>query len=257
MSENVELSIVVPTYNERENIQPLIEALAIVFPKVVYEIVVVDDRSPDKTGEFAEQMALSGHPVHVVYKDKKEGIGAALRVGYDASKGWLIASMDADLSFRPEDLKLLYERILSGADLVVGSRHAPGSFYETPNSAIRKKYMISCFGNWFLRFTTKIPLHDFSANFRIIRREVWKAISTMENRNFLLFEMILKTWACGYRVEEIPVSFFDRRLGQSKLNLLSEIPKFFFKLVIYLIRYAGVLYGKRTLRNRTVAVGYR
>ena len=250
MSKQVELSIVIPTYNERENIQQLIKSIAKVFPKIVYEIIVVDDRSPDKTGESAQEMVLSGHPVRVIYKDKKEGIGAALRVGYNASYGDFIASIDADLSFRVQDLKRLYENMSNGADLVVGSRHSKNSFYEIPNSVIRKKYFISKCGNQFLRFVTGIPLHDFSANFRMIRKDVWASICTKENRNFLLFEMILKAWVCGFQVEEIPVSFFDRRLGQSKLHLSTEVPKFLFKLCVYLFQHAAVLYGKRPLKSQ-------
>lgn len=257
MADRIELSIVVPTYNERENIRQMMQSIANVFSNIIYEVVVVDDRSPDKTGEVAQEMAASGHPVRVIYKDKKEGIGAALRVGYDNSQGRYIASMDADLSFQVEDLKRLYERILNGADLVVGSRHSKGSFYEISTPVIRKKYFVSRSGNWFLRFATRIPLHDFSANFRIIRKDVWRAIQTRENRNFLLFEMILKAWVCGFQVEDIPVSFFDRRFGQSKLNLSTEVPKFLFKLSAYLIRYATVLYGKRPIRSKTIELSYQ
>lgn len=240
-----ELSIVIPTYNEVENIRQLIPCLSETFKEVSHEILVVDDQSKDGTPEAVRQLAKEGHSVRLISKEKKEGIGAALRVGYDQSRGSFIASTDADLSFKPEDLRIIFEKIRSGnAGLVLGNRHSTGSFYEAAKPSIRIKRWVSSSGNWFLRTVTRISLGDFSANFRVIRKEAWQQIETKEKTNMILFEMILKTWVKGYAIDQVAVSFVDRRFGKSKLNLFVEIPKFLFKLWGYLIRYAPSLYGR-------------
>ena len=247
-----EISIVVPTYNERENILLLIPQISEIFKDVPHEILVVDDNSPDGTGAAVKELENKGHSSKLVTKMKKEGIGAALRVGYDAARGKFIASTDADLSFEPADLRRLYDAALAGADLVTGNRHAFKDLYETPKFSIRVKHWVSLNGNRLLRLTTRIPLGDFSANFRMIRRSVWRAIETEETTNTVLFEMILKAKVKGFKITEIPVTFKDRRLGESKLRLRLEAPKFLIKLVGYLLRFGRELYfpDKRPASSR-------
>lgn len=221
-----ELSLVVPTYNERENIVRLVPAVADALRGISYEIVVVDDRSPDGTGELVRALGDAGYPVRLVTKERKEGIGAALRIGYTKSWGRIIASMDADLSFDPADLLPLLARVREGYGLVLGSRHIAGSTYEAPTLQIRIKRFVSRTGNRIVRAVTGIPLGDFSANFRAMRRDLWHAIATTENTNVLLFEMILLAYVHGWAVTEVPVAFRDRRFGHSKLRLSREIPRF-------------------------------
>lgn len=222
-----DVSLVIPTYNERENIEPLLTQACAVLGDRRYEVLVVDDQSPDGTGEAVLAMAARGYPVRLIPKARKEGIGAALRVGYGESRGRLILSSDADLSFDPADLPRLLAVLEGGAaDLVVGSRHGPGGGYEFPTLETRTKYALSAGGNWLLRSVTGIPLTDFSGNFRGIRRDVWDAIETTENTNTLLFEMILKTYVKGFRLAEVPVIFRDRRFGVSKLQMSREAPRF-------------------------------
>jgi len=217
---------VLPTYEERENIERLLPEVATVLTGLSYEIVVVDDRSPDGTGDAVLRFRAQGYPARLVSKERKEGIGAALRVGYCESRGAVILSMDADLSFKAADLLRLYARIQQGADLVIGTRHSAASTYEAPTRAIRVKRFVSAAGNRVLCRLSGIPLTDFSGNFRAIRREVWRAIETTENTNTLLFEMILKAYVKGFKVAEVPVTFADRRYGTSKLQLSREAPKF-------------------------------
>lgn len=233
----LELSIVIPTYNEKDNIGILIPAIAEALSGITYEIVVVDDSSPDGTGIIVQNMASTGYPVRLITKRKKEGIGAALRVGYEACHSRLIASTDADLSFDPLDLKRLYEAAQSGLDFIVGTRHSHGSFYETPTFTIWVKHIVSLIGNRVLRSITGIPLDDFTGNFRIFKRQVWKTIHTQETTNSLLFEMILKTYVQGHAIGQIPVAFHDRRYGASKLRLSFEVSKYFRKLLRYLWQY--------------------
>ncbi|MEX2054719.1 MAG: glycosyltransferase [Candidatus Andersenbacteria bacterium] len=243
-----ELSVVIPTYNEKDNIGLLIAKIAEALQGIDYEIVVVDDRSPDGTGEVVEKLARTGQPVRLITKPQKEGIGAALRLGYKSCTTPIIASTDADLSFDPQDLHRLYEAVRAGQDLVTGTRHSKNSFYETPNRAIWTKHLVSLVGNRTLRTLTGIPLDDFTANFRAFTKTVWDAIETEENTNSLLFEMILKAYVKGYSVAQIPVAFHDRRFGSSKLRLSLEAPKFFVKLVKYLWRYHRVLLRRRLKR---------
>jgi dolichol-phosphate mannosyltransferase len=221
-----DVSLVLPTYNERENVAQLLPAACEALAGLRHEVLVVDDQSPDGTGDVVRACEARGMPVRLLSKAKKEGIGAALRVGYSASRGRVICSMDADLSFDPADMLRVLARIEQGADLVVGTRHGTGGGYDVPTLETRIKYLFSSGGNLVLRTVTGIPLTDFSGNFRAIRRDVWEAIETSENTNTLLFEMILKTWVKGFTVAEVPVRFRDRRYGVSKLQMSREAPRF-------------------------------
>lgn len=233
------ISVVIPTYNERENIARFIPQLVEAFQGAAYEILVVDDNSPDGTGEVVQRFARTNPRVRLITKRQKEGIGAALRVGYDQAQGDIIVSSDADLSFRVEDLVRLTEAVAQGADLALGSRHTPrgGATYEAEAVRVRCKRWVSRMGNIVLRGVFLIPVHDFSANCRAIRRSVWQQIHTQENTNTLLLEMILRCHYGGFRVEEHPVTFQDRRYGQSKLRLSIEAPKFLLKMTKYRWHY--------------------
>ena len=231
------VSVIIPTYNERENIGILIGQLRETLGAREHEILVVDDRSPDGTGAAVEALAKADPRIKLVVKDKREGIGAALRCGYDLGKKDVLLSLDADLSFStPETMKLL-ELIDAGFDLALGCRHKTGGSYEAPTLRVKAKFFVSRLGNRVIRALVGLDLHDYSANFRAIRRSVWRAILTEENTNSLLLEMILKVKYGGFKVAEVPVSFADRIHGQSKLNLYIEAPKFLVKLLKFTLRY--------------------
>ena len=227
------VSIVLPTYNERENIHRLIPQLLRAFEAYPHEILVVDDSSPDGTGAAVLEMARTHPSVRLITRARKEGIGAALREGYDAARHDIIVSSDVDLSFEPADLVRLVDAVAQGSDLALGSRHMAGASYEAPTASIRRKRWVSRMGNQVLRWTFRIPIHDFSANCRAMRRDTWRRIDTRENTNTLLLEMILRCHAQRLRVTELPVTFRDRRYGVSKLRLSIEAPKFLLKMVLY------------------------
>lgn len=231
------ISIVLPTYNERENIEILIPEIEKTFEGINHEIIVVDDSSPDGTADVSEALNREYGNVRVIVRKKKEGIGAAIREGYNKANNAIIISSDSDLSFTPSDMYKLYEKIQEGYDLVLGSRHSESSFYETTTLKIKIKGWVSKNGNRVLRFITGIGINDFSANFRAIRRETWAQINTKEKTNTLLLEMILKCKYGGLKVTEIPVVFKDRIYGESKLNLTVEAPKFLIKMIIYVMKY--------------------
>lgn len=243
-----DVSIVLPTYNERENIAALLADIAAAFGDRRYEVLVVDDSSPDGTGDVVRALAAVGYPARLITRTVKEGIGAALRQGYDESRGQVIASMDADRSFDPRELRVLVERVVAGADVAVGDRHGTGSRYEAEHFTIRLKRLVSDSGNWILGRATGMPVRDFTGNFRAFRRDVWDAIQTSERTNTLLFEMLLLAYLAGFVLVDVPVTFRERQAGTSKLRLTKEAPKFLLKLASYLWRY------RRELRARRRAV---
>jgi len=225
------LSIVLPTYNEKENLQIFIPAIQESFKAIDYEILVVDDNSPDGTPEFVTALSRKFPNIKLVLRDKKEGIGAALKTGYDLAQKEIILSSDADLSFSSSDMFRLYEKMEEGYDMVIGSRHSQGGFYESRRINTKFKYLASRLGNIVLRLLSGIRLSDFSANFRAIRKTSWNLIKTKERTNVILFEMIVKAKAAGIRITEIPVAFKERAYGKSKLNLGFEVLRFIIKLI--------------------------
>lgn len=226
----VDLSIILPTYNERENISVLIPLLEGILKedKINGEIIVVDDSSPDGTAKEAEHLDESYKNIRIVRRNKKEGIGAALREGYNQAKGNVILSMDSDMSFDTAVMLELIKKVNNGYDLVVGRKIK----YEAQTFKKTVQKIISKAGNRFMSLITGIDIHDFSANFRAMKKEVWNAINTKEKTNVFLFEMVLLANHHGFKVGELPVVFKDRIYGKSKINMLKEIPKFLIKSVI-------------------------
>jgi len=234
--EELLLSIVIPTYNELENIKIFIPRIEDKFTDIEHEIIVVDDNSPDGTGIAARELNGRYRNIRVITRNKKDGIGAALREGYDCALGKIIISSDADLSFSADDMHRLYEKINDGYDLVVGTRHGIAcSYYEMSKPTIIIKGTISRWGNGLLRIISGIDIHDFSANFRAVRKEAWTKIESKENTNIILFEMIIKARNKGMKIAELPVSFKDRIYGKSKLRLFKEISKAAFKALGYIL----------------------
>ena len=228
-----DVSVVLPTYNERENIVRFIPEIAQAFQADQWEILVVDDCSPDGTGEAVTRLTDTYPTLRLITKPRREGIGAALRVGYNHARGEIIVSSDADLSFGAEDLRRLVEAVRQESDLVVGSRHVSAASYEASAWRVRWKRWVSRRGNAVLRWIFGIPIHDFSANCRAIRASAWRQIHTQENTNTLLLEMILRCYYGGFRVREKAVTFKERRYGASKLRLSIEAPKFLLKMMKY------------------------
>ena len=232
----MKVSVVLPTYNERENISiliPKIEEELFSINKLRGEIIVVDDKSPDGTADVASKLNKKYGNIIVIIKEKREGIGAALRVGYNAAKYDVILSSDSDLSYEIKDMKRLLDAVCAGYDLAIGSRHMVSGVYEKPNLSTFIKWQISRFGNVLVRIISGVPIHDFSANLRAIKRTAWRNIKTREKTNSILLEMIIKVYYRGYKLVEFPITFKDRVYGKSKLNLKKEAPKFFLKLLYY------------------------
>lgn len=234
----LELSIILPTYNERENIGIIIPKIEDVLKDIKHEIIVVDDNSPDDTAGSVLELNKKYGNIRIITRLNKKGIGSALREGYRQAKGGIILSSDADLSFPVEDMIRLVNGIKDGNDLVLGCRHEiKGSYYEIKGARTVIKGFISRLGNIILCVLSGTGVHDFSANFRAIKRTAWYELDIKENTNIMLFETIIKAKSKGMKIAEIPVSFNDRIYGKSKLKLSIEIPKFILKMGYYLLKY--------------------
>jgi dolichol-phosphate mannosyltransferase len=211
--------IVIPTYNERDNVRAIVDAIHGVVPDV--HILFVDDGSPDGTGELLDQMAAADTRVQVLHRAGKLGLGTAylagFRRGLDAGYDRLI-EMDADFSHDPKYLPNMIARSASGVDLVIGSRYVDGG--GTANWGIGRR-IISKGGGFYARTILGVPIRDLTAGFLCYRREVLEAIdlSSIRSEGYgFQIEMKYRVVKGGFRVEEIPIVFVDRRVGQSKMS---------------------------------------
>lgn len=224
--------VIVPTYNEKENLTPLVERL--LAQPVALGIIIVDDNSPDGTGEIADALAAQyDGRVHVIHRAGKLGLGTAYIAGFQhaiAEGVDYIVTMDADFSHPPEKVPELVTKAKSGYDLVIGSRYVPGG--RAVECTLPRK-MLSWGANTFARTLLGLKAHDTTAGFRCYRREVLTTIELdqifSEGYSFLM-EMLYKVQRKGWRVGEIPIVFHNRRQGISKISQ-SEITKALYTVV--------------------------
>lgn len=211
--------IIIPTYNERENIERIIAAVLAQDARL--EVLVVDDGSPDGTGDIVEALAASDGRVHLLRRARKMGLGTAYLAGftwalerdYDA-----VFEMDADFSHDPAHLPGFLSAI-EGADLVLGSRYREGKV-SVVNWPIGR-LMLSYFANVYARFVTGLPVWDATGGFKCFRRSVLEAIDferVKSNGYAFQIEMSFRAWKRGSRIVEIPIVFVDRTEGTSKMS---------------------------------------
>ncbi|HWQ84939.1 MAG TPA: polyprenol monophosphomannose synthase [Anaerolineales bacterium] len=222
----MQLTVVIPTYNEVENLGKLVSALfALPVPEI--SILVVDDNSPDGTGDLADSLAQahSGH-FSVLHRQGKLGFGSAYIEGFRAaldSGAEAIAQMDADFSHPPELLMTLLE-LLNCCDVVLGSRYVPGGAVDVAWPAWRKG--LSAFGNLYARSILRLPVRDATGGFRLWhRRSLLNMPLERVRSNGYAFqiEMAYIASRLGYNFREVPFYFADRRWGQSKMSLRIQI----------------------------------
>ncbi len=210
--------IIIPTYNEIENLRPLLEATFSYAPET--DVLIVDDNSPDGTGKVADQIHEQDPRVHVLHRTGKLGLGTAYIAGfkyaiehrYDAA-----FEMDADFSHDPRYLPDFLQAI-ENADLVIGSRYVPGG--QTPNWTLLRR-IISGGGNIYTRFMLGIPVHDCTAGFRCYRREVLENIDldSVHSQGYAFqVELAYRVMRKGFKIVETPIIFMDRRVGKSKMS---------------------------------------
>lgn len=211
--------VVLPTYDERENIEHFLPVLRAAMPGA--DIVVVDDNSPDGTGQLADALAAELGQIKVLHRAGKQGLGSAYRHGFQVAidEGYdLIVSMDADFSHDPGALATLVEAIGAGADVVVGSRYVPGG--RTEHWPWHRR-MLSRWGNRYTSFVLRLPVRDCTSGFRVYRAAALASIepSTTEAEGYgFLTELLRRAHRHGLRVDEHPIVFRDRERGTSKMS---------------------------------------
>ena len=229
--------VIIPTYDERENVQPISEAIFQVAREM--NILFIDDNSPDGTGEILDEVAKRDDRVDVIHKEGKAGLGRAYITGFK----WalkrdfkLIFEMDADFSHDPHEIPRFVEAA-GNADLVLGSRYMDG--IRITNWPLRR-LLLSKTASTFVHIVTGMPVTDPTGGYKCFRREVLAAIdldTILSNGYSFQVEMTHSAWMKGFRIAEIPIIFEDRRAGYSKMN--TAIAKEAFSIV-----------WKLALRNR-------
>lgn len=218
----MKIVVVMPTYNEAQNLPGIVaELLSLGLDPL--EILIVDDNSPDGTGEIADQLAEQ-YPgrVHVIHRPRKMGLGTAYKEGFQyalRNGASLIVEMDADFSHSPSYLPQMIEKAKE-YDVVVGSRYVPGGGVDERWGLWRK--FLSRFGNLYARLVTGLKVRDATAGYKVFRRQVLENIDLNRIRSDGYAFQIEMAYACqqaGYRVCEIPIYFEDRAIGSSKMNL--------------------------------------
>jgi len=210
--------VILPTYNEIENLPRIVPQILEVDPDL--EVLVVDDGSPDGTGKEADRMAEVNPRLSVIHRASKMGLGSAYITGfkYGIEKGFdYLFEMDADFSHDAKYLKD-FLREIKEADLVVGSRYLQGvNVINWPMSRL----LLSYFANVYTRIITGLPLRDATGGFKCYRREALEAIeldSVRSDGYSFQIEMSFKLWRKGFRLKEIPIIFYDRQQGESKMS---------------------------------------
>ena len=214
-----EALIIIPTYNERENLKSLCDQVLTALPSA--DLLIVDDNSPDGTGQLADQMAAENPRINVLHRSGKLGLGTAYIAGfhYALSKGYqFVFEMDADFSHDPVYLPALLGAAKDGAGVVIGSRRVPGG--GTENWGLGRQ-LISAGGSLYARTILGLDVRDLTSGFKCFRREVLAAIdldAVRSNGYSLQIEMTYRAVRKGFSVAEVPIIFIDRRAGQSKMS---------------------------------------
>jgi dolichol-phosphate mannosyltransferase len=214
--------VIVPTYNERENLEALVGAVLAELEKVAprHSILVVDDSSPDGTGELAEDIARREPRLHVLHRPRKLGLGQAYVAGFGRVLGEgaaLVIEMDADFSHDPAHLPAMI-RAAEDADLVLGSRYVDGGAVRNWGKLRR---LVSRGGCWYARVVLGVDVRDLTGGFKCFRREVLEALDldTIHSQGYAFqVELTYRAIEMGFRVKEVPIVFTDRRVGQSKMS---------------------------------------
>ncbi|MBW0116868.1 polyprenol monophosphomannose synthase [Pseudonocardia abyssalis] len=210
--------VVIPTYDERENIGPVVARLHAAVPTA--DVLVVDDNSPDGTGKLADEMAAADPRISVLHRTTKDGLGAAYLAGFaHALDGphQVVVEMDADGSHAPEDLPSLLDA-LRDADLVLGSRYVPGGAVR--NWPAHREWL-SRGGNLYSRLALGVPIQDITGGYRAFRRQVLEELDLGEvaSQGYCFqVDVAYRAVLAGFRVREVPITFVERERGASKMS---------------------------------------
>jgi len=210
--------VVIPTYNEAETLEPVVARLRASVPEA--DVLVVDDGSPDGTGDIADRLVAADPGVHVLHRTQKAGLGAAYIAGFRwaLAEGYdVVVEMDSDGSHAPEELPRLLTA-LREADLVIGSRWVPGG--QIRNWPLYRQ-VISIGGSTYARVLLRFPVRDSTSGYRAFRRQVLEELKLDEvaSQGYCFqIDLAWKTWRSGFRVREVPITFTEREVGRSKMS---------------------------------------
>lgn len=211
--------VVVPTYNERENLPLIAARLRAALPDA--HLLVADDNSPDGTGQIADELAAADDHVHVLHRPGKQGLGAAYidAFRWAMTEGFeVLVEMDADGSHQPEELPKLLEALSEGADLAIGSRWVPGG--KVVNWPASREFL-SRGANVYVRLMLGLPVRDATAGFRAYRAGTLDKIglANVESQGYCFqVDLTLRTVRNGLRITEVPITFVERTVGHSKMS---------------------------------------
>ncbi len=211
--------VCIPTYNERENVEAITQAVLLADSRV--DVLVVDDNSPDGTGQLADRLSSMQSRIQVLHRERKQGLGRAYLAAFEWAlrRGYsYVLEMDADFSHHPKYLPQLIDAAEGGTDLVLGSRYVAGG--GTVNwGFLRRK--ISQGGSWYARAILGIAVQDLTGGFKCFRRQVLETIdlpSVSSTGYGFQIELTYRALRKGFVVKEVPIVFEDRRVGQSKMD---------------------------------------
>lgn len=239
----MKITVVIPTYNEAENLPKLVSALFSL--PLDLNLLVVDDKSPDGTGQIADRLAGSDTRIRVLHRAGKLGLRSAYLEGFQVALeagAEAIAQMDADFSHDPAALVEMAEQ-LESCDVVLGSRYVEGGSVDKQWPLWRKN--LSAFGNFYARTILSLPLRDVTTGYRLWRRETLQDMPLQRiqsNGYIFLVEMIYLAYCLGYKIGEAPIYFADRRWGKSKMSFKIQAEAAF--------RIWQVLWNYRDLRRQ-------
>lgn len=209
--------VCLPTYNEHENLERMIEALA----PLGVRVLVIDDNSPDGTGELADRLASEREWVSILHRERKEGLGPAYIAGFNEvlrGDDEYVLEMDCDFSHDPADVPRLIAACEAGADLALGSRYVAGG--GTENWGLPRR-VVSAGGSLYARSLLSLPIRDLTGGFKCFRREVLETIdlAAVDAKGYAFqIEVTYRAIRAGFRVVEVPIVFRDRTEGKSKMS---------------------------------------
>jgi dolichol-phosphate mannosyltransferase len=211
--------VVIPTYDEVHNVEPVVRRVRAAVPAA--DVLVVDDASPDGTGELADELAAADPQVQVLHRSRKQGLGAAYRAGFawGTARGYeVLVEMDADLSHQPEQLPAVLAGLDTGADLSLGSRWVPGGAVR---NWPRHRVWLSRCGNAYARWVLGLPVRDATGGFRALRSGTLAAIDidrVASHGYCFQVDVVRRAAAAGLTLVEVPIVFVERERGYSKMN---------------------------------------
>ncbi len=234
-TEDIEISLIAPTYNEKENVGPLVERVHRALCSYSYELVIVDDDSPDGTAEAAKSLA-GDYPLKVIVRTNERGLASAVVAGFREASGQVLGVIDADLQHPPEAIPDLLEAVRAGADVAIGSRYVPGGGIE--GWGLNRR-IISRGAKTVARalLSSVRKIRDPLSGFFLFKREVIEGIDLTPTGYKILLEVLVKGNVAS--VSEVPYTFKERERGESNLTLKEEVN--FLKHLLQLVRFEGMV----------------